>query len=1439
MTCRINKIQNAGQAFAYYSDKDDYYLSDKSSAEWYGAGAAAVGLRGEIDPRVFRDVLMGRIGAVQVGREGTRKVENEDGTTKEVPNHMPGWDVTFSAPKGVSVMALVYKDERLTAAHDAAVRVAMDHLQRHAIATRQRSADGSYDIRLTGNLIAGIVRHSTSRNLDPQLHSHAVLANITRDPTTGQLVSIDSRAGLFGAQIEANNIYMNELARLCREAGFKVEWTVRENRAVSFELVGVTEAELELFSTRSAEIEAALDAKGLSAGAAHPKQIRNIAHDTRSPKQHVPGKKLHADWAAKVEGLGLPKVERPEATPASAAEKKQAARDALQAAMAQLSERKTRFTERELVEAAITYMQGRASQGDLTDAFRQAVADGDLITRKTQIRDLKGGLADALGVTTKKGVEIETAMLRSAGTIVEGRSSDRLSEGEVGALIAAQEEATGFNFSNEQRGATHAVLSGDSGLTIIQGYAGTAKTTTVLAVIAKVTRDRGMVIRAMAPTHSAADTLASAIGAESATVASVIVKGVRGDGRRERWIVDESGMVSADDMRKLLAAAERSHAEVILVGDRQQIGSVGAGSAFSQLQAEFQQHTKSLTDIKRQRVVQLREAVYDLIHGRAGEALGKVDVHEIPDRVDAIDAIADAYRQHVAAGEKTLVIALSRVDRDEINAAIQKERERAGEVLNVQAVTVLRAKDWTEAEARDAARYQVGDTIAANRRFKNGPEKDELVTVVGVSQGIVTTARADGSEWAFDPTNVRKITVLDRSEVRVGVGDRLVAKGNITVRNPEGGKPITVRNGTAMTVVGMDDGTMSIATDRGAHFDFTTKAGVRLELGLGYSMTADQAQGQTTDTVLEYMRSTQINMADMPHTYVAVSRAVTTVETFTDSKEKLIETLERARGPKETALDLASASERAMGNEQKAAEAAIVEKEPDMDRSGLEHTLVPELRDPVAPKGALRELAESIHDRLDPAGAVERADARYIHGAVKFRESDLKFVGRGSQQLSRDIDRNARRSKRAIKRGLRAAQLRTGGGLISSLKNMGEAEKRLAQAEIRRMSAQVALDGRRDAVVDREARRRVRRTGTAMESARTEVLSEAQDARRNIPVRAAGAVLGKIVDAVGSTEGTRVRNAARLEQAALLAEKRDPQYVLGGDAEKDIAAADRKLRRLERDIKRAFGTNLNAGALGQALEGKLAKEGRRHLERFRAAHDREVGKISAVRDAAVERMAVGLAKKEGITKAQARGRIEKESLARSLQREQPIVSALARFAMTVAEAGSGPRAAGFQKSTMLDRADRVTKPQIPAAPERLAPQDLERHRLADAASKEAPRWRGNERQLDPAKHRTENHFLDNAYNDPKFGGHADASDAKTAKQKQTKKVKVEKAAEKKQQQKKVRQSEKLLDLDALKPQRVPKPTQELVQQGEVKPLTPEKPDSEKSTKHSSGGIEMA
>jgi len=898
----VTKIKDAGAAFDYYSEKDDYYMSDRTSAEWHGHGAEALGLIGEIDPRDFRDALRGQVGGVQVG-------------TPE--RHTPGWDVTFSAPKSVSVAALVNKDERLIAAHDRAVRAALDYIERHAIVTRQRGRDGDYEYRRTGNMVAGVVRHSTNRNADAQLHSHAVTANITVDPVTGKAVSIDSRQGLYAIQVEANNVYSNELAADARDAGYTIDWEVRGRDAASFELREIPESIREAFSSRKQEIDAELAARGTTRAAAGADEREAATIATRAKKEQVPAAELHRRWEDRARGLGY----EPGTRPAGASEvvwgdREAAAVEAIKAGVAHLAERTTRFTERDALAAARVAAQGRVREGDLVAALAAARRRGELIDRET-LQDVPGGTkAIVPGLTTREAVKTETDMLRHADAIARSRQGKARvgeretgdnSRGKIDEAMRRQEKRSGHKFTGEQRDAVRGIMESSSGLHIVQGYAGTAKTTSVLATVAAEARAAGWDVRAIAPTSSAAKTLGDAIGVEGRTLASQIHQQPKRGATTAPgalMIVDEAGMASARDKEALLAQCAKAGNVVVLVGDEKQIGSVGAGAAFEQIKAAHASDTYELTEIKRQTSRQLEAAVYDAIRGDAKAALGKVEVHEHASRDAATQAIADDYMRHANVGEDTLVVTLSRDDRRDVNAAIQERREAAGEVKDVREVATWRDKQMTEAQRADAARYQPGDGVQAGRDFKRGLAKGEIATVTEVRDGRVTAVTSGGKEWKFDPAKVKKITTLEPDSTRMGRGDIVVAKGPVNALDANG-KKIGIKNGVEMRVKGVrNDGRVEVQMGSGKNTMFATidaAHGVRVDLA--YAQTANQAQGRGVDTCIADARSTQAKLADQQRMYVIMSRAKQHVAVHTDDKEKLAQAIERNTGRKETAIE--------------------------------------------------------------------------------------------------------------------------------------------------------------------------------------------------------------------------------------------------------------------------------------------------------------------------------------------------------------------------------------------------------------------------------------------------------------------------------------------------------------------------------------------------------
>jgi ATP-dependent exoDNAse (exonuclease V) alpha subunit len=421
-----------------------------------------------------------------------------------------------------------------------------------------------------------------------------------------------------------------------------------------------------------------------------------------------------------------------------------------------------------------------------------------------------------------------------------------------------------------------------------------------MAAVADAARERGMRVRAIAPTHSAAETLGASIGAESSTVAAVNARPLNRDERKEMWLIDEAGMIAAKDMRDLLAKARRADAQVVLTGDTHQIDSVGAGRAFGQLQVQHLEVTYGLSDIKRQQNAALRQAVYDSLRGDFDAALGQVSTSEIADRDEAIRAIGDEYMRHTAAGRDTIVVPLSRQDRADANAEIQRRLEATGQVTGAQEVRTLQPTQLTGIEQADASRYRVGEVIEAHRNFRGGAKKGQFATVTGVEDGKVLARTAEGREWRFDPQRTDKFSVHERTQTRIGIGDRIVARGNLVARGDDGNQ-VAVKNNTEMLVEAVSDDKIAVRFKDGRRVEIDTTHGAKVDLA--YAQTANQAQGRTADVAIAYMRASQRNLADRQHAYVAMSRAREHATIITDSKAALAKTLGASSRGKDTALD--------------------------------------------------------------------------------------------------------------------------------------------------------------------------------------------------------------------------------------------------------------------------------------------------------------------------------------------------------------------------------------------------------------------------------------------------------------------------------------------------------------------------------------------------------
>lgn len=403
MVASVSALTSSAQAASYYEADDYYSEGGLSPSQWQGQGAEALGLSGEVDREQFRALLDGRIGDQQLGTFRDGQLE-----------HRPGWDVTLSAPKPVSIMAEVAGDRRLIAAHGAAVRTAMAHVEKHMAATRIRDG-GTVNREATGNLILASFQHGTSRAQDPQLHIHNVIMNATKDED-GTWRSLEPRA-IYQLQKQIGAIYRQELAVKVRELGYEIE----TGKDSLFEIRGVSHETIGAFSTRSAEIEAALAERGTSRDAASAAEKQMAALDTREAKSTTDHAALVAGWreTASKAGFGpearLAMIAQAEAKAADPAHRagidmhgESAAARAVAHVADKLGERQSVFSAAALHEEAGRIGLGKIGYAQIGAAIDSATRQGDVIDR-THI-DRRG--AAFAGFTTRQNIETETKMLR-------------------------------------------------------------------------------------------------------------------------------------------------------------------------------------------------------------------------------------------------------------------------------------------------------------------------------------------------------------------------------------------------------------------------------------------------------------------------------------------------------------------------------------------------------------------------------------------------------------------------------------------------------------------------------------------------------------------------------------------------------------------------------------------------------------------------------------------------------------------------------------------------------------------------------------------------------------------------------------------------------------------------------------------------------------------
>jgi conjugative relaxase-like TrwC/TraI family protein len=832
----------------YYTEDEalqesEYYSPDKdhgiAPCRWRGNAAKMLELEGVIKPSIFKKVFYGH--HPQTGK----RLRKAPTTSKE----RLAADLTFSPGKEASILALIGGDRRIDDLHQQALEHVFDIFQERYAQTRVRNGNGSRLSVNTNCLVGAFINHGTARPVeldgktyvDPYLHTHVVVMNTTY--VDGKWQSLKNDA-IFQSQ-SLGSIYKAYINKGLAELGY----TVRHDGSIE----GLSQQTVKHFQKRTQEAERYLKKHGLEDTQENRQKAVLRTRRLKENNSDIPQRMR--EWKVELaeHGFVLPApgakstwVHQPEQT-----------RHSIDSAIRHLQERSAQFTHEEIEQwvldqnPPITFddlQKGIAKHPELIKTQNNTYTTQYALDREEKTRQL---WADG----EHKFTPITTTKLNL---------SEKLNAG--------------------QRAAIRGTLASANRVVIWHGLSGVGKTTTLSELQKQLQIAFPEVdIRGYSPTTKAAEVLSQELGIEATTVDGLITRKLD-TGSHQWWIVDEAGMMSAEQGLELLRRAKAVNARILLVGDTNQNSSVNAGSVMRSLMVAGAEVYHIKTILRQTRNIQ-RRAVELVASKKPLEALTLLHeyghVKEVADRRDRAAQIAQKYLSLKPKERKqTLIVTGTHRERRAITALIREGLRKEGTITGEdQTIRQLVDKRLTTEQTRHLRYYQPGDYVMFNKQYATTRLKPgELYKVVAVDEvaGVVRVVSKGGQHTSFDPAKYQKKTVFSDQKLDVAVGDVL----RWTRNNPHG------TNGVEFKVTAIENHRIQI--NHKLWID-TTKP---LELDHAMTSTTHAAQGQTAKRVI--FSCTIDPTSSREPFYVAISRQRDELYIFTENYEDLCRQVQRS-----------------------------------------------------------------------------------------------------------------------------------------------------------------------------------------------------------------------------------------------------------------------------------------------------------------------------------------------------------------------------------------------------------------------------------------------------------------------------------------------------------------------------------------------------------------
>lgn len=916
----------------YYNNVDDYYEKEGAGI-WYGKGAELLGLSGVVDKNLFVDALDGKHGDTVLRKKTFSKDKKERRAI----------DFTFSAPKSISIQALMVNDDNMIKAHEYAVKVAFDYIESYAaIRTKTKGMTRKEN---TNNLVGAIYRHELSREQEPQLHSHCVVINTSKHGDNWHALSNE----MMLKQIKkAGTIYKKAMADYLLESGYKLRQTKD-----GYELDHISNQVIKALSTRSQQIEDRLQADGKNRDSAYGWEKQKETLKTRKAKKTVRRDELHQTWVEKTSAVlniaDLDAKKQISKTTEAVTQFKQLkpngqavgdfteALKAVSFAIEHLEERQGLFTEIDIVTEAMK--SGYVKNFDIPDvqkAVKFNIKNSTLLPEHRTFMYIKG-VDRAVDDKYFKKDEHEAAKSHTAWIahyMTEGFTPDKArakltqdikngllveAERRFASIKTLEREKQVLQTEKAHRGQVQPAmkkseverilaqsklnggqlqsailaLSSQNRFIGVHGLAGTGKSHTFSAIFNALKDNQSeFELFGVAPKGSQANSLKE-LGMDARTVALLLKSPKMQESITEKSILllDEAGTLSTKDMNTLMNLVVERNARLIMVGDTKQTHAVEAGKPFELLIQDGMEYS-SMDTIMRQKTEVGKRAVELASEGFSAAAIEELqasplhnDITRINTQIIEVKKNDDRVREIVTAyigydaEKRDKTLILSGTN--ESRRDINKGIRTALNIENQINVKTLEPVDYSAPQRKQIVSYETGQVLVFNEHALNGIKKSERYQVekVDTNTDRVFLRNLDTKEGVY--FNVQK----EGQKANLFEPVPTDFGTNDWIRITRNNNDIGLFNGERYKITNISaDGHFYLVD--GDNKEKILKSTEVNHFEHAYATTVYSAQGLTSEHVIFNADSKTLTSNKMTF-YVAISRPQYGVKIFTDDREKM------------------------------------------------------------------------------------------------------------------------------------------------------------------------------------------------------------------------------------------------------------------------------------------------------------------------------------------------------------------------------------------------------------------------------------------------------------------------------------------------------------------------------------------------------------------------